>query len=108
LTFKQYDDEADYQEATRKHTWSLLNLFAGWKVHDYLKGTKIDSIENLIILQRDHHWFFGGLNLWFVETQVLLCQPARQPARADDSLAGRNIHYSHPSQILWGTARQPY
>ena len=104
LRFKQYDDEADYQETRRKRTWTLLNLFAGWQVHNYLKGTKIDSTENLIVLQHDHHWFFGGLNLWFVETQVLLCQPAR----ADDSLAGRNIHYSHLSQIMGGTARQPY
>jgi hypothetical protein len=101
LRFKQYDDEADYQRDGKLLTWSLLNMFAGWEVHNYLRGNKIDSLDNLIILQKDHHSRFGAMNLWFVETPVLLCQPAH----ADDSLAGRNIHYSHAYREIWVRAR---
>jgi hypothetical protein len=104
LRFKQYDDEADYQRQERKNTWSLLNMFAGLPVHDYLKGSKIDSLENLLILQKEHHYFFGALNLRFMETPVLY----PLPMCADASLAGRNIHYSHLSQSLWGPAKAPY
>lgn len=40
-------------------------------MHDYLSGDKIDSLQNVLILEKNHHDFFGSMCLWFTECQVL-------------------------------------
>ena len=47
-------------------------------VHEMLQGSLIDSLENVLILEKNHHEAFGQMRLWFTERPVRL-PPATQP-----------------------------
>jgi hypothetical protein len=58
------------QETAKLRTWSLLNLFAGSPVSEMLNGPLIDSVENTIALEKNHHEAIGAMLLWFTERPV--------------------------------------
>ena len=37
---------------------------------ELLRGSNIDSLENILILQKDHHDKFGSMLLWFTDRPV--------------------------------------
>jgi|SRR5271170_860178 hypothetical protein len=75
--FEQFVGEANAQDPIRATSpWSLLNWFSGETVSDQLRGQKIDSLENVLMLEKNHHDKFGSMRLWFTERPV---QPITTP-----------------------------
>ena len=54
-----------------------------------LSGSEIDSMENILVLQHDHHVAFGEMRLWFTESQVL-----PTPCRPGSTLLVYDTYYS--------------
>ena len=50
--------------------WQALRQFAGPEICDELEGQNIDSLENIIILEKNVHVEFGKFNLWFTPDEV--------------------------------------
>src|ERR1700724_3817019 len=69
LTFRKC---ANVKGQQKQKTWALLNLFSGLGLHDMLSGPLIDSLQNMLALQHDHHKAFGEMRLWFTESEVQL------------------------------------
>jgi hypothetical protein len=59
-----------YKGCQKSRTWALLNQFSGLDLRRMLSGPLIDSFENVLALQHDHHKAFGEMRLWFTESEV--------------------------------------
>jgi HNH endonuclease len=68
LTFRSKCANVKGQQRAR--TWALLNLFSGLELCEALSGPMIDSPQNMLALQHDHHKAFGEMRLWFTEVEV--------------------------------------
>ena len=56
----------------KQKIWQALGTFAGPELRHKFDGTGIDSLENIIILEHNHHVAFGKLNLWFTPDEVIM------------------------------------
>jgi hypothetical protein len=45
-------------------------MFSGSPIDQLLGGPLIDSVENTIALEKNHHHAFGAMKLWFTERPV--------------------------------------
>ena len=114
VRLKILNEVADFQESERRYTWSMLDHFTGGEVYKYLCGEEIDSLRNVIILDKNHHDFFGSMCLWFTERPVL--SPSTQLIYSLVSWSGRDLQYSclahwrrkdrHPCPQVWKTFRR--
>ena len=56
----------------KRKVWKAIGIFAGEEIRMKLDGQKIDSLDNIIILEHNNHVAFGKLNLWFTQDEVFL------------------------------------
>ena len=63
--------KTELEREQKQKTWQALGIFAGQDIRTELDGQKIDSLENIIILQHDNHVAVGKLDLWFSPDEVL-------------------------------------
>jgi len=64
------ETNSNVQTEHKKRAWTMLGLFAGSDICKVLSGEQIDSLENVIAMQSDHHTAFGEMRLWFTEPEV--------------------------------------
>jgi hypothetical protein len=50
--------------------WDAINIFAGEDVRSTFQGLEIDSIANIICLEKNCHTVFDNFSLWFEEDPV--------------------------------------
>jgi len=53
----------------------MLGTFAGSDICKVLSGAHIDSLENVIAMEPNHHRAFGAMRLWFTEPVVQVPLP---------------------------------
>lgn len=58
------------QHEQKNKTWQALRQFAGSEICDELDDQNVDSLENIIILEKNTHVEFGKFNLWFTPDEV--------------------------------------
>ena len=58
------------QRNWQRRIWDAINIFAGEDVQSTLQGPEIDSIANIICLEKNCHTVFGNFSLWFEEDPV--------------------------------------
>ena len=58
------------QREQKNKILEALRRFAGLEICDELEGQNIDSLENIIILEKNAHAEFGKCNLWFTPDEV--------------------------------------
>lgn len=54
----------------KRRIWDAINIFAGQDIQSLLQGPDIDSIVNIICLERNCHSAFGKFKLWFEDDPV--------------------------------------
>jgi len=72
--------------------WQALNIFAGEDVHEQLRGTNIDSLENILILEHNVHVAFGQMNVWFTPDEVYPLPSSLTDVASSKSLSSELCH----------------